>query len=718
MARNTQIGSLKISLLAVTKGFNRGMGSAILSSRRFTRLMRTDLTTALGLAAGKLSRFGLRALGSIPRIIGKVLGSLARLVKMLGTTLVIAAGAATAALVLLTKASFKEIDRLAKSARVIGINVNALRAMELAAREAGIEANTLSKSLRIMARNATDAAKGTGEAIDAFKDLGLDAKKLAALSIPEQFNEISDALQEVQSASERIQLASDIFGGRGIDLLRLFSSAVRGASKDLRDLGVELSDIDAASIERANDAAGKLKLAFRGIGDVLAVKTAPLIEAFSNAAIAKLEETGGIAELVNDVMAKMGPITATAIDFIGVAAENTLSFMSDVLAEVSKFFEKIENDGPAAASKFAGAMLGITDSLLIAVTSLEVSLLNILAAISSIAAVAEGLFNKVRDLALVGFGQNPGFRFLVAGSDKRGGADARAAADAESAAALQSILDDADAANKKALELFERLERKQLEDPLARIGLGEEGIKKSAAAMKQLTFEASVTIEKAEQYIEKINAAGGVSEEFAKKVQAIKDKYLGLNAVLPETIELFDLVKKEQDEVADATNKLNGVTGDFSDSLVSALFRGENAFEALRDTALSALEDIASAFLKQGIATLLGGLFGGLGGGGGGGLFGGGGGGLFEGGGGDFFGRSSSAQFALASNTPTFKPTSADERGGGEVHINFFGPTSGDDAIREQVMRGIAEAQPTLTRTAIAGMIDYRSRRGGPRPDL
>ncbi len=131
MAKTTLIGSLKISLLAVTKGYERGLGRAANKTRKFSRLLRTNVTTALGMAAAKLTLFGLRGLGSIPGLIVTALKALAKLVKMLAITLVAAAGAATVAMALLARNALKDIDRLAKSSRIIGITVDELRAFEL-----------------------------------------------------------------------------------------------------------------------------------------------------------------------------------------------------------------------------------------------------------------------------------------------------------------------------------------------------------------------------------------------------------------------------------------------------------------------------------------------------------------------------------------------------------------------------------------------------------
>ncbi|KKL00905.1 hypothetical protein LCGC14_2627950, partial [marine sediment metagenome] len=199
------------------------------------------------------------------------------------------------------------LDRIAKSSRIIGITVAELSAFELAAGEAGVEIKALEKALRNMTRQVNDAAKGTGEAIDALRDLGLDAKRIAQLSIPEQFNAIADALANIKNEGERIQIASDLFGGRGLALLNLTSDAVRNASREIEIFGGAISDIDAKNIEKTNDLFGKLRASVAGIGKQLAVRLAPIIGGVAQKMLVLIEGLGGIPAIVDTALAAARP---------------------------------------------------------------------------------------------------------------------------------------------------------------------------------------------------------------------------------------------------------------------------------------------------------------------------------------------------------------------------------------------------------------------------
>ncbi|KKM65705.1 hypothetical protein LCGC14_1488630, partial [marine sediment metagenome] len=143
---------------------------------------------------------------------------------------------------------------------------------------------------------------------------------------------------------------------------------------------------------------------------------------------------------------------------------------------------------------------------------------------------------------------------------------------------------------------------------------------------------------------------------------------------------------------------LQSATGSVVDGIASSLVTAENAFISLRNVALRMLDDIAQALLKGALLKALASLFPG----------------------GGFIATtlgipSSSTASVSAASAPGLTPAVA---GGGDVHINFFGPTSGDDAIKEQVIKGIQEAQPGLTNIAVNTVRDRAERNPGFRRAL
>jgi hypothetical protein len=81
-----------------------------------------------------------------------------------------------AAVAAFAKVNFDAIDRLGKTASKLGVNVELLQSMRYAAEQTGIAQNTLDMALQRFIRRAGEAAKGTGEAKGALRDLGIQLK--------------------------------------------------------------------------------------------------------------------------------------------------------------------------------------------------------------------------------------------------------------------------------------------------------------------------------------------------------------------------------------------------------------------------------------------------------------------------------------------------------------------------------------------------------------
>ena len=204
--------------------------------------------------------------------------------KALGT----AVAAAGTALVALTVASLSNIDNMAKQARSLGLTTSALQRMSLVANEAGVETGQLSAMLGLMQRNVVELERGTARQTDTFAAMGLSISDLQGLSPDAQFARIAAALNEMQDPAQRTAAAMDVFGRSGraaINMLGDYSGRVEDAAEFQERFGIAVAQMDAEQIERSNDAMGRLRSIFTGLGNVLAAEVAPLIEGFANTLI-------------------------------------------------------------------------------------------------------------------------------------------------------------------------------------------------------------------------------------------------------------------------------------------------------------------------------------------------------------------------------------------------------------------------------------------------
>ena len=200
-----------------------------------------------------------------------------------------------------TSSILKAVDSTAKFADLIGISTEALTGLEFAARKSGVQTNAFRMGLQRMTRRIAEAAQGTGEAKDAIRELGLDAKALAKAGPEAAFSQIADAMQRVDDASARVRLGFKLFDSEGVALV----NTLKGGSAQLDvwaaqadALGVSFSRVDAARVEAANDAMLDLAAAGKALSIAFAISVAPTLAKSASAMVELIEDiTIAIREL-------------------------------------------------------------------------------------------------------------------------------------------------------------------------------------------------------------------------------------------------------------------------------------------------------------------------------------------------------------------------------------------------------------------------------------
>jgi len=238
-----------------------------------------------------------KKLGGLNKSIGASVTKIAKIGAAFGA-------AGIAAGVALTKASLESVDALAKTSDRLGIATEKLAGLQHAASLAGVENKTLEKSLQNLAVGVSDAADGSGVAKDALIELGLSAGVLEKLPLDQQMLQVADAMQGVTTQADKVRIATELFGARGVSVLNMIGEGSENLTKMAEEadhLGIAINRVDAAKIELANDAVAQAKAVFTGLGNQLATSFSPLImtvaDNFRQAALDN-EDFGSIGERV------------------------------------------------------------------------------------------------------------------------------------------------------------------------------------------------------------------------------------------------------------------------------------------------------------------------------------------------------------------------------------------------------------------------------------
>lgn len=254
---------------------------------------------------------------------------------------------ATVALARMVKTGLESADALGKVSDKLGVATESLAGLRVAAERSGVAAQQFDTALQRLVRRTAEAAQGTGEAKGALEKLGLSAQQLVKLAPDQILGRVADAMQGVESQSQRVALAFKLFDTEGVALVNTLASGSAGLDsfqERAKVAGVALSRDMVASVERANDAMADLDLLQQGLSQQLAVKFAPVLEGISKRLFEIAEESGGmgkVAEKVFNFLIDGAAKVASAIDAIRVVWDVLKATTLSVASVIASALENI-----------------------------------------------------------------------------------------------------------------------------------------------------------------------------------------------------------------------------------------------------------------------------------------------------------------------------------------------------------------------------------------
>jgi hypothetical protein len=261
---------------------------------------------------------GARGFGRLSREMEMANARLAAFARRARVAMVAAAAAIAAAATAMIRSGLQTVDAQAKLAASLDTTVESIQVLERAGDLAGVSMGQIEQATMQLTRRLSQAAAGTGPAVDALDRLRLSAAELQALPLDQRIALIQDRLAEFVPDAERAAVASQLFSDRAaLMFTRIDTATLRQATQDVRDFGVVVSDQDAAQIERTNDAISRLGLIWRGLSNQLAVAAAPALESVANAMAALARTTGPLGIAIGALFDNLGRLTAYAT---GIAA--------------------------------------------------------------------------------------------------------------------------------------------------------------------------------------------------------------------------------------------------------------------------------------------------------------------------------------------------------------------------------------------------------------
>lgn len=289
--------------------------------------------------------------------------------------------AAAAGTVALVHSQAQAADAIGDTAAAVGISTNALQEWQYVATLSGSSAEEMSNSLMLLGRSLAAAGEGGKEQSQALRRLGVDYRNADGSIRPMEqiLDGIVDGFSGVEGQTQRVALATRLFGRQGARLVPLLSQGREGVAalrREFQELGGGASPEAIAAAAEYNDNLDRLSTSFFGLGQRIANFFLPsfvrILDAFTSGARAVfsfVDRTHLVqAALVTmlgamvaigvpaaaSLVAAFGPIIVTAllvaagIAAVVLAVDDVLTLFSGGQSVIGDFLDELLGVGTAA----------------------------------------------------------------------------------------------------------------------------------------------------------------------------------------------------------------------------------------------------------------------------------------------------------------------------------------------------------------------------------
>jgi len=281
--------------------------------------MRVGISAAIGAAGGLVAGTG--------AVAGAAAGASAAIAG-LGTMLPVYAAAAVVAAVASGRVA-EELRHAGNAAQLLGDladrfgkPVQEIEKLKIAAENANISLQSVVRAQQNFAQSLSKVKIGqlnttsAREAKIAFDKLGVSMQELNSLSPDDVFKRVAAEITKIEDPAEKTQMAMDLFGRQGPNLLPLLRNLEK-IEADIDRLGGTISDLDFERFAAVGESFNRLATASGALRDDLVIPFTRMQEAFNNA---KAEIIGGLAPLIGafgEVIADISAPFAVLAEVIG-----------------------------------------------------------------------------------------------------------------------------------------------------------------------------------------------------------------------------------------------------------------------------------------------------------------------------------------------------------------------------------------------------------------
>lgn len=278
------------------------------------------------------------------------------------TALVAVVGTISAALLKAAKDTAAYADEVLTLSAQTSIATDTLQGWMYASELVDVSTEAMTSSIQKMERNMQQASKGSGDAYEAFKKLGVEITTASGemRSAEDVFNDTIDALGGIANATEQDQLAMNIFGRSAADLTGVITAGSAGMEaykNKAEELGRIMSQDDLEAAGELDDAMQELNSAFEALERTAGSAVLPVLTAFFNL-------IASIPTPVLMVLTTLGSVVAVVVTLV-----KTIDSAMSAGSAIAKVFSKMNGVFDSTYVKIFAIVTVIT-VLVLAITTL------------------------------------------------------------------------------------------------------------------------------------------------------------------------------------------------------------------------------------------------------------------------------------------------------------------------------------------------------------
>lgn len=226
-------------------------------------------------------------------------------------------------------------DNIDKMSQKMGISAQAYQEWDFVMQHSGTSMESLKASMKTLA----NAAEKDSEA---FKELGISSKDIAAMSQEDLFSSVISGLQQVEDTTQRTYLAGQLLGRGATELgalLNMSAEETAAMKQEVHDLGGVMSDEAVKNAATFQDTLQNLTTAADGLKNSMVANLLPSLTTVMNGFTGLITGTDGaekqISSGINSLIKNITTALPTALDAITSIVSGVTSVLPDLVVTLA-----------------------------------------------------------------------------------------------------------------------------------------------------------------------------------------------------------------------------------------------------------------------------------------------------------------------------------------------------------------------------------------------